>query len=196
MREMIKMIVVLTVLSSFSGGLLAAIRNGTKEQIVNQELKFVKGPAILKILDGASNDPVQDRFQLDDNGVERSFFVGIFDGNPDTITFETSSVGYGDKIGVMVGINVEQDKISSICVTTHKETPGLGAKAKDDPDFSGQFKGLDINKPVKVNNDGGNVNAISGATITSRAVCLATTDACKIYSRMKPQIKDKLKSFK
>lgn len=196
MREMIKMVVVLTILSSFSGGLLAAIRNGTMERIENQELKFVKGPVIKKILEGASNDPIKDRFKIDDNGVERSFFVGIFDGSPDVVAFETSTMGFADKIGVMVGINLKQDQISSIGVTTHKETPGLGANAKDDPGFARQFKGLDINKPVKVNNDGGDINAISGATITSRAVCLAATDACKIYLRMKPQIKESLKSFK
>jgi electron transport complex protein RnfG len=50
MREMIKMVVVLTVLSSFSGGLLAALRDGTKDKIENQQLEFVKGPAIRKIL--------------------------------------------------------------------------------------------------------------------------------------------------
>jgi len=157
MREMIKMIVVLTFLSSLSGGLLAAVRNGTKERIETQELTFVKGPAILKILDGASNDPVNDRFKLDDNGVERSFFVGIFDGNPKVVSFETASIGYGDMIGLMVGINVDEDKIVSISVTTHKETPGLGAKAKSDPGFGGQFQGMTVDTPIKVNNDGGDI---------------------------------------
>ena len=196
MREMIKMIVVLTFLSSLSGALLASVRNGTKDKIETQELTFVKGPAIEKILKDASNDPVNDRFKLDDNGVERSFFVGIFDGNPNVVAFETASIGYGDKIGLMVGINVDEDKIVSIGVTTHKETPGLGAKAKEDAGFGAQFQGLTIDKPIKVNNDGGDINAISGATITSRAVCVAATDACEIYSRMKTRIKDKLKSFK
>jgi electron transport complex protein RnfG len=197
MREMIKMIVVLTLLSSLSGGLLAAVRNGTKERIETQELTFVKGPAIENILKGASNDPVNDRFKIDDNGVERNFFVGIFDGNPNVITFETTSPGFADSIGLMVGINVEEDKIVSVGVTTHKETPGLGAKAAEkDSKFAAQFQGLTVDKLIKVTNDGGDVNAISGATITSRAVCVAATDACSIYSRMKPQIKESLERFK
>jgi len=76
MREMIKMVVVLTVLSSLSGGLLAAIRNETKDKIENQQLQFVKGPAIKVILEEASNDPITDRFKLKVNGKEKSFFCG------------------------------------------------------------------------------------------------------------------------
>jgi electron transport complex protein RnfG len=195
MNEMIKMVVVLTILSAFSGGLLASVRNGTKEKIENQELQFVKGPAIEKILAGASNDPIKDRFKIKDGDVERIFFVGEFDGKPSTVVFEVSGKGFADTFGLMVGINVETDKLVSIGVTTHKETPGLGEKAKSDPSFAAQFQGLSPEEEIKVTNDGGAINAISGATITSRAVCLAVTDACKIYRRMKPQIQEKLKEF-
>ena len=60
MREIIKMIVVLTLLSTASGGLLAALRNETQERIDLQVIQFVKGPAIKKILEGATNDPITD----------------------------------------------------------------------------------------------------------------------------------------
>jgi len=195
MKEMIKMVVVLTVLSAFSGGLLAAVRNGTKETIENQELQFVKGPAIKEILKGASNDPVQDRFKIKDGDIERTIFVGIFDEKPSKIVFEVSGKGFADDFGLMIGIDVETDKLASIGVTTHKETPGLGAKAKSDPSFAAQFQGLPLDKEIKVTNDGGSINIISGATITSRAVCLAATDACGIYQKMKPEIEEKLKGF-
>lgn len=195
MREMMKMIVVLTILSAFSGGLLAAVRGGTKDIIENQELKFVKGPAILKILEGAENDPVNDRFKIKDGESERSFFVGVFNGNANIVVFETFGNGYADVFGLMVGIDVKTDEFSSVAVTVHKETPGLGANAKDDPSFAAQFKGVPTDNPVKVTNDGGKISAISGATITSRAVCLVATDASKIYKRLKPQIEEKLKGF-
>jgi electron transport complex protein RnfG len=87
MRELIKMVVVLTVLSAFSGGLLASLRNGTKDKIEYQQLKFVKGPAILDIFKGATNNPIVDRFKLQDGNVERSFFVGKLDGKTDTVAF-------------------------------------------------------------------------------------------------------------
>ncbi len=195
MREMIKMVVVLTILSAFSGGLLAAVRSGTKERIENQELKFVKGPAIKSILEGASNDPIKDRFKIQDGDIERFFFVGIFDGKVTTVVFESFASGYADVIGLMVGVNVDEDKFSGAGITTHKETPGLGAKAKNDPSWITQFQGLSANEAIKVTNDGGTINAISGATITSKAVCVAATDAGKIYNRLKPQIQEKLKAF-
>ncbi|MGD2039139.1 MAG: RnfABCDGE type electron transport complex subunit G [Desulfobacterales bacterium] len=195
MREMIKMLIVLTVLATLSGGLLAAIRDNTKDRIENQVLEFVKGPAIRSILKGATNDPIVDRFQLKDGEVERTFFVGVMDGEPRAVTFETSGKGYGGDVGLMVGIDTKEDKIVGVGVTTHGETPGMGARAKTDPSFTAQFKGLPLKDPLKVTGDGGSINAISGATITSRAVCSATNDAVELYEKLKPQLSEKMKEY-
>jgi electron transport complex protein RnfG len=195
MREMIKMLIVLTVLATLSGGLLAAIRDNTKDRIENQVLEFVKGPAIRSILQGATNDPIVDRFQLKDGEVERTFFVGVMDGEPRAVTFETSGKGYGGDVGLMVGIDTKEDKIVGVGVTTHGETPGMGARAKTDPSFTAQFKGLPLKDPLKVTGDGGSINAISGATITSRAVCSATNDAVELYEKLKPQLSEKMKEY-
>jgi electron transport complex protein RnfG len=196
MREIIKMIVVLTVLSAFSGGLLAAIRGGTMEKIEYQQLVFVKGPAIRTILDGCSNDPIVDRFKIKDGDIERSFFVGVFDGKANTVAFEGVGKGFGGDMGLMVGVNIENDKIVDMGVTTHSETPGIGSKAKTDPTLSNQFKGLDLVKSFKVKPDGGDIDAMSGATVTSRGVCVGVTNAGNIYKRLKPQITEKIKEYK
>ena len=196
MKEMIKMVVVLTILSSFSGGLLAKLKDGTKDQIEMQELELVKGPAVRAIMKGASNDPVADRLKIKDGEEEYSVFVGVFDGTPNTIAIETIGKGFADNVGVMIGVNVTNDKIVGLGVTTHKETPGLGAQAKDDPSFAAQFKGLTLGGPVKVTKDGGSINAIGGATITSRGVCGAATEAGAVYQQIKPQLVEKLKDFK
>ncbi len=195
MREMIKMVIVLTALSSFSGGLLAAIHNGTKDKIEYQQLKFVKGPAIREILKGSSNDPLVDRFKIMDGEIERSFFVGIIDGKANTVAYESSGKGFGGEIGIMVGVNINDDKIVGVSVTTHSETPGVGSKAKSEPGFSNQFKALSIEGPFKVKVDGGQIDAITGATLTSRGVTSAATDAGEIYKRMKPQIIEKLNNL-
>ena len=195
MREMIKMVVVLLVLSSVSGGLLAAVKDSTEQRIEIQQLTFVKGPAIASILEGAGNDPITDRFQLKIGEQDVSFFVGVFDGEPSGIALETYGKGYGGDVGVMVGIDVKNNKLMGVSVTTHAETPGMGAKAKDDPSFVAQFKGLDVMDAYKVTSDGGGINAISGATITSRAACAATTEAARIFNEIKPQLSEKLKEF-
>jgi len=195
MREMLKMVMVLTILSFFSGGLLAYIRNGTQERIDNQVLEFVKGPAIRTIFEGAGNNPIADRFTLKDGDVERTFFVGVFDGEPRGVAFETTGKGYVGDVGLMIGIDVKDNKLMGAEVTTHAETPGMGAKAKSDPSFVSQFKDLTLKEPFKVTTDGGSINAISGATITSRAVSAAATEAGEIYQKLKSQIDDKLKDF-
>lgn len=197
MRELIKMIVVLTVISLASGGLLAALREGTQERIDNQVLEFVKGPAVRTVFEGASNDPIANRFQIVDGNQPRTFFVGIYDGDPKGLAMEASSgKGYKGDVGLIVAIDVKSDKLMGIGVTTHNETPGLGAKAKTDPKFAAQFQGAAVTGPVKVTQDGGSINAISGATITSRAVCEAVTDALGVYQKLKPQIAEKMKDVK
>ena len=195
MREMITMVVVLTVLSTISGGLLSGLKNATAARIEVQQLKFVKGPAIKTILEGVSNDPIADRFAIKDGNVERKFFVGKFGDKADTVVLESFGKGYGGDVGLMVAVNVKDDTILGVGVTTHSETPGLGARAKDDPGFVSQFKGMPIEETFKVTNDGGKVNAMSGATITSRAVCSAASDAGMIYKKLKPQLDEKLKEF-
>jgi electron transport complex protein RnfG len=194
MGEMIKMVVVLTILSSFSGGVLATLKDNTKERIENQELNLVKGPAVRQILEGASNDPVADRVKMTVGETEKTLFIGVFDGKANTVAFETTGKGYGDVFGLIVAVNTDEDKLVGIGVTTHKETPGLGGNAKDDPSWAAQFKGLPIDQPVAVTNDGGSISAISGATITSRAVCDATTEALKLYAEIKPQLLEEIKA--
>ncbi|MCF8110424.1 MAG: RnfABCDGE type electron transport complex subunit G [Desulfobacteraceae bacterium] len=195
MREMVKMIVVLTVLSCLSGGVLAALKNSTQDRIDSQILKFVKGPAIEKILPKASNDPVSDRFEIKIDGKEKNFFVGIYEGKPKAVAFETKAGGYGGEMGVMVAFNINTDKIKGVSVTTHNETPGVGARVETAEDFKNQFAGLDISADPKVKKDGGSIIPISGATFTSRGVCAAVGKAAETYKELQSQIKEKVKTF-
>lgn len=195
MGEMIKMVVVLTLLSVISGGGLKWYEEFTKPMIENAEMKLIKGPAVLDIMKGSQNDPVTQRFKIKDGDTDQTIFVGKFDGKLNTIALETQVNGFADKVGLMVAINLDDNTLKGIGVTTHKETPGLGGNAKADPSFAAQFKGKSIDTDIKVTNDGGNINAISGATITSRAVCKGTMQAIEEYKKLKPQILEQLKSL-
>ena len=192
MREMLSLFMAVVLFSAISGGLLEFVKKSTEEQIEYQQVKFVKGPAIQKILDGCSNDPLNDRFKVSDGDIERSFFIGEFDGKKNTVAFETSGKGFGGDIGVIVGVNVETDEIVGIAVTTHSETPGLGSRTKDDPDFSAQFSGLSIKEPFSVKSDGGQIDALSGATVSSRGVCGAVSESSQVYLRLKDEITKQL----
>jgi electron transport complex protein RnfG len=195
MGEMIKMVVVLTILSVISGGGLKGLEEWAKPKIENNVMNLVKGPAIRGILEAADNDPVADRFKITDGDQERNIFVGVFGGTADTVVVESSASGYGDKVGMVVAINMAEDSLRGMAVTTHKETPGLGARAKDDPTFSAQFVGKSISDSFSVSTDGGQISALSGATITSRAVCSGVNQAVETYNRLKPQLEEKIKGM-
>jgi len=83
--------------------------------------------------------------------------------------------GYGGDIVLMVGFRKDRKTVISYKVLQASETPGLGMKLNT-PEFAGQFKGRD-GSALKVRKDGGDVEAITAATITSRAVCKAIADA-------------------
>ena len=85
--------------------------------------------------------------------------------------------GYGGDIVLMVGFKKDKKTVISYKVLAASETPGLGMKLKT-PEFAGQFAGKD-GTALKVKKDGGTIEAITSATITSRAVCKAIADARK-----------------
>lgn len=196
MREMLRLFVVVTLFGAVSGGILAGVRAGTQERIEYQQIKFVKGPTLLQIMKGCSNDPLTTRFKIKDGKEERSFFVGVFDGKPNTVAFEATGKGYGGEIPIIVAVNVDTDKIVGVGVTTHRETAGVGARVQTDPKFTSQFKGQSIEEPFKMKGDGGKIDAISGATVSSRGVTGAVVSSGEIYSRLKSTIVEKMKSIK
>ena len=95
----------------------------------------------------------------------------------------------------MVAINIDTEEIIGVGVTTHSETPGLGSRAQSDPSFGAQFKGMSVGEPFKVKTDGGQVDAVSGATITSRGVCGGLNDGITVYNELKSKIVEEAKAF-
>ncbi len=195
MREMINMVVVLTVLSAVAGGMLSAVKSGTQDRIENQVLKFQKAPAIAKILPDASNNPLQDRFKIKDADQEITFFVGKTDGKASSVCFETSGKGFGGDMGLMVGVDINNDTVVGVGVTTHAETPGIGSRAKTDPKFASQFAGMPIDSNFNIKDAGGEIDAIGGATVTSKGVAVAAVQAKDIYLRLKPEIKKQIEQM-
>ena len=117
MGEMIKMVVVLTILSIVSGGGLAKLKDFTEPKIDNNVMNLVKGPAIRAMLSEAENDPVADRFKIMDGETERNVFIGVFNGKANTVIMEAEASGYADKIGLVVGINMDEQTLAGIAVT-------------------------------------------------------------------------------
>jgi len=63
-RDILKMIIVLTIIGAVSGLALSLVYEGTKAPIEYQTIKFVKEPAVKKVLTGYDNDPIADRKKI------------------------------------------------------------------------------------------------------------------------------------
>jgi electron transport complex protein RnfG len=187
MNDMFKMVLVLTLLTSVSGGVLAGVRSLTMDRIEYQQLKFQKEPVILAILADAENDPMTDRFKIKDGEVAHTIFPGKI-GDQKIVTLEAFGKGFSGDVGMLVAFDLDTDTIVGSGVTISTETPGFGSKAKEDPSFVAQFEGASIDQNAAVTKDGGDIDAISGATITSRAVCVAVNEATAVYKRLKPEL--------
>ncbi|WP_164706787.1 RnfABCDGE type electron transport complex subunit G [Intestinibacillus sp. Marseille-P6563] len=98
------------------------------------------------------------------------------DGETVGYCMEVLPSGFGGTLTVVVGINTD-GTVAGAKVTSHAETPGLGAKAQSDPTWIVQFAGQAADGSLAVTKDGGTINSITGATITSRAVTLAVNTA-------------------
>jgi electron transport complex protein RnfG len=97
-------------------------------------------------------------------------------------TIAASASGFGGPVRVLVGIGLD-GKVAKAIVTPVAETPGLGAKASDEA-FSAQFAGLGTDSQVSVKKDGGTIDAITGATVTSRAAAAALSTAFEAYNKL------------
>ena len=187
MKDMISSVLVLTLICAVSALSLTGIRNSTSQQRENQELKYVKGPAIEQVLAGSTNDALADRVKAKlDDGSELTVFVGKFDGKA-KIAFEMQGKGFGGDLNLIVGIDPENETLVGIGVTTHKETPGVGSKVTEEF-FGKQFIGLSLDKNFAVKADGGVIDAVSGATISSRASCEAVKRGIELYKNNKDSI--------
>ncbi len=90
-----------------------------------------------------------------------------------------SKNGYAGRIRLMVGFDAAGNVVD-FAVLESQETPGLGTKIADDS-FRADFKGLSYEAELRVTKDGGNIDAITSATISSRAACEAIKDASEKY---------------
>lgn len=186
MRDILKMLVVLSTICGVAGFGLSYLKMITAVPIEEQVLTYVQGPAIQRVFSDMDNSPVAERkkFTLAD-GRSVTVFPARKGGKLVGIALENAGKGFGGDIGVMVGFNPANDTLIGIGITTMKETPGIGTVITE-PRFTGQFSGKALNtvglKPQ------GSIDALSGATVSSGGAVTAVTNAAKVYTELKPEI--------
>ena len=190
MGEIIRMIVVLSAICAAAGGLLAGVKQATAPLIEEQVLTYVQGPALSQIFQDVDNDPVADRknFAVPGEDREVTVFPAMRGGRLAGVAFEVFGKGYGGDIGVMVGFDAADDGFAGIGITTMKETPGVGSRVAGHG-FTSQFVGHPLGD-VQLRKNGGDIDAVSGATISSTGTVAAVRHAVDIYRKLKPEIAD------
>jgi Na+-translocating ferredoxin:NAD+ oxidoreductase subunit G len=185
MREIASMIVVLSIICGLSGFALSYLKIATEPLIEVQVLTYVQAPALKSVFPDAENDLLADRQKFMYEDQEITVFPAKKGGKLDSVALETFAPGYGGDVGVMVAFNMETDQLRGIGVTTLKETPGLGTRIAEEK-YTRQFTGLDP-KTVNLTSQGGSIDAVSGATISSTATVEAVKKAAVIYDALKSE---------
>ncbi|EGB16074.1 electron transport complex, RnfABCDGE type, G subunit [Pseudodesulfovibrio mercurii] len=186
MKEMIKMMIVLSLICGIAGITLAALRQVTAPIIEEQVLTYVQAPAIESVLAGYDNNPIKDRRKFEVDGRTVIVFPALKNGALVGVAFETSGKGYGGDIGVMVGFDVHAMALTGIGITTLKETPGVGARVAEHG-YTTQFRGHSL-EHMDLKKNGGDIQAVAGATISSTGTVAAVRDAIAIFNALKGKL--------
>ena len=185
------MLLSLTLISFCASALLAGGYVLTKEPI-EKALQEKKNAAIKEVLPKGDIE-IGKAVELKLDGYEDAFVVypAKKGGNFIGCAIETyDNNGYGGKVRSMVGLNAE-GKVINYSILEANETPGLGAKVSDWFKTKGDIRGKDpASEGFKVKKDGGEIDAITAATITSRAFLSSVKSAYQAFIRYKEQQKE------
>ncbi len=165
------MVLSLLLICAIMAGALALVYSATKEPIAKADIKVVND-AVKEVVPAFDNDPNKEKWEAD--GL--IFYPAKKNGQLVGTAVKTfTESGFSGRFEVMVGF-LPDETIYNSKVLSHKETPGLGSKMSD-PKFYEQFNNMKFEGNLSVKKDGGTIDAITAATISSRAYCDAINRA-------------------
>ena len=172
----------LTLVCLFCSAVLAAVYAVTKDPIDRTNANILKESIGAVLPEGGE---LSEAKPLEVGGQPSEYYVSTSAGAPVAYAIKSSTVGFGGPLVLMVGITAD-GKVYNTSVLAHSETPGLGAKCTADEHFMAQFKGFDPSvKMLTVKKDGGDVDAITASTITSRAYSSSIRNAVEAFRQIK-----------
>ena len=189
MRDVLRLGFILFAICAVAAGALAFVNDITEERIAAQAAMKLE-QALESVVPGAeefrdeTDKVLALKVTVSDGGrpefpLIKRVYVGYSNGEMVGAAFSCTPSGYGGPIDAVVGVS-RDGVVTGLTVVKHTETPGLGANITS-RDFQMRFVGLRAGSPVKVAKDGGQVEAITGATISSRAVAGAVDQALRLF---------------
>ncbi|MBP5776105.1 MAG: RnfABCDGE type electron transport complex subunit G [Prevotella sp.] len=179
------MVLVLTGVAVIMGGILAYVNHLTEGPIAEQKVKALSDGIKTVMCAADINVSKTDTVRQNVSGKELTYIIyntQDAQGKDLGAAVESTTGGFGGDLKVLVGFDTD-GKILGYTLLEHAETPGLGAKADKwfQKGEKGDIIGMDPKEPLTVSKDGGQVNAITASTITSRAFLLAVNNAYNAY---------------
>ena len=183
-KEIIKPALILFLVCAFITGALAYV-NGVTKPIIDENNRIAEQESLMKVYNDADNfleAKTAEEFKAEGIDVSENIeklYIAQKDGLSVGYVAAVFSRGYGGQMKILVGIDNDLN-IKGVHLTSHNETPGLGAKASES-EFTGQFLGKAPEKQYNVvkraaNNDN-EIQAITAATVTSKAVTKGIDEA-------------------
>ncbi|MGE5653613.1 MAG: RnfABCDGE type electron transport complex subunit G [Bacillota bacterium] len=192
MRDIIRLGIILMVISAVAAGSLALTNDATTAKIAAQEVE-AKMSALGQVMPGAGvkfNDitaTVEGKMGAFPDVEE--VWIGESAGKKQGLIVVVSPVGYADRIRTMVALDTT-GKVIGMKVLSQAETPGLGTKSTD-PEWQKQFVGKQANKDLEVVKQAPNANqiqAITAATISSKAVTTGINQAFGLFKQISGEV--------
>lgn len=169
------MVIVLTVITVVAAACLGAMNNLTAEPIAASK-KAKQEEAIKAVLPEFTT--VDEETIVNEQKIFRAYNAN---GELVGIAIETKELGFGGDVTTMVGFDAN-GTIVDYSLLAHAETPGLGSKLVDWFKVKSDIRGAGANKmPLRVSKDGGEYDAITAATISSRAFLNSINKAYETY---------------
>ncbi|MFO7937395.1 MAG: RnfABCDGE type electron transport complex subunit G [Kiritimatiellia bacterium] len=176
MKETIKLVAILTAVCAVSAAMLAAVYNVTMGPI-HRAIEIKIAEAASAVMPEYAPKAVKETV-----GGETFFISRGADGKVTAVAAEgVSPNGYGGEIRLMVGLSTDR-KVINYSVIASKETAGLGTQIAE-PEFKDQLKGQPFSANWKVSKDGGDFDAVTSATISSKAAMECIRDAISRYKK-------------
>ncbi|MCF7853438.1 MAG: RnfABCDGE type electron transport complex subunit G [Candidatus Pacebacteria bacterium] len=207
MKDILILTLSLAGVCAIASGVLALANERTKDARAQAAIE-AKSTALKKVLPEHTNTPLQDTVVVQNKDLDTTFYRARRDNRIVALAGQGATAnGYGGLLKVLVGFDPD-GTIRKVLVTEHAETPGLGTQATDrrtektlgdilgSPEtdkhddkalppnsYLDQYEQYNLlNKTTyKVKADDGTIDAVSGATISSRAVADAVTHVAKAF---------------
>ncbi len=169
-KYVLRLALTLLAITAVVAALLAGVNQVTAPVIAQLNAEKTQN-AIAAVLPGGFDEEITD--YADATGLVTKVYKGA-----NGYALEVTPSGFDNTITMMVGIDNE-GKVLGISIVSHTETAGLGAVAAAATSAGEAFRGQFVGQSgaVSVTKDGGTVDSITGATITSRAICVGINAA-------------------